>query len=168
MINASHKPLNQSALLAGFIVLLFVPLFVALFSDLRCPPDRGETVNVPRYVNNAARIAFNCYDGDTRILISIPEDWATYLGRYHVTREDLIEGIKEVKTTRPADAGIVYLKAGVGVSYGSVVEVLQTVRAAGIDRVGLVVLKAKPSDDGNHSGFLEVRVSQPSNWTTRR
>jgi len=158
MIYASHKPLNQSALLTGFIALLFVPLLVVLFSDLKGPPDRGETVNVPRYVKNAGHIVFNCYDEELRILISVPEDGATYLGRYHLTREDLVEGIKKVQTTRPADARIVYLKAGVGVSYGSVVETLQTIRAAGIDRVGLVVRKKQTDGGGEAAGFLEVRL----------
>ena len=158
MIKASHKLLKQSALLAGFLVLLLVPLLVALFSDLKCPPDRGETVSVPRYVHNAANIAFNCYDDDFRILISLPQDGATYLGRYHMMPEDLVQSIKKVKTARPADAGIVYLKGGVGVSYGSIVETLQTIRAAGIDRVGLVVRKEQVDGGGEKAGFLEVRL----------
>jgi biopolymer transport protein ExbD len=158
MINAKHEALNRYALLTGFIVLLLVPLLVVLFAAERFPPERHETVNLPRYMDNAAHIAFNRYDEDPRILVSLPNDGETYLGRYRLMREDLIESIKKLRASRPADAGIVYLKAGVAVSHGSIVETLQTIRAAGIDRVGLVVKKGKTPDGGNENGSLEVKL----------
>lgn len=97
MINIKPEALNRYALLMGFVGLLFIPLMVVLISEQRCPPDSAETVNVPRDVNNAAYIAFTCYVEDRRILIHIPADEYTYLGRYGVTREDLVAGIKKVK-----------------------------------------------------------------------
>lgn len=158
MINANHQALMRYALLMGFIGLLLVPLLVALFSDIRFPPDRGETVNVPRHMNNAAHIAFNLYDEDPRIVVHLPNDGETYLGRDHLTDEDLTEGLKKLKAARPADAGIVYLKAGVAVSHGNFVETLQRIRSAGIDRVGLMVRKDKGDGSNEEAGFLEVKL----------
>jgi len=158
MINVKHEALNRYALLAGFIVLLLIPLLVVLFAEQRFPRERHETVNLPRYMNNAAHIAFNRYDEDPRILVSLPNDGETYLGRYRLMGEDLIASIKKLRAARPADAGIVYLKAGVAVSHGSIVETLKTIRAAGIDRIGLVVKKEKAPDGGNENGSLEVKL----------
>lgn len=162
MINARHEPLNRYALLTGFIVLLFVPLMVALFPERWFPPHgRGATVNVPRYMNNATPIPFSPFEEETRIRIDLPNDGETYLGRNRVTGEDLVEGIKNLKAARPADAQIIYLKAGVGVSHGSIVETLKTIRAAGIDRVGLVV-KRKAPGGGIENGALEVKLQVPA------
>jgi biopolymer transport protein ExbD len=165
MINARHEALNRYALLTGFIGLLFVPLLVALLSDLRCPPDRGETVNLPRYMSHAAHIAFNCYYEDPRMVVSLPMDGETYLGRIRLTGGELTQGIKKLRAVQQADAGIVYLKAGLGVDHVSIVETLQTIRAAGINRVGLLVKKARAADGGNENGFLEVKLQvEMENW----
>ena len=41
---------------------------------------------------------------------------------------------------------VVYIKSGVGVSYGDVVNVINEVRALGVDKIGLVADKKKGGD----------------------
>jgi biopolymer transport protein ExbD len=47
-----------------------------------------------------------------------------------------------MKNKQEADK-IVYIKSGVGVSYGNVVEIINVVRKGGIDKIGLVADKKK-------------------------
>jgi hypothetical protein len=47
------------------------------------------------------------------------------------------------------------------VSHGGIVETLKTIRAAGIDRVGLVV-KRKAPGGGIENGSLEVKLQVPA------
>ncbi|MEA2173325.1 MAG: hypothetical protein QOD00_917, partial [Blastocatellia bacterium] len=49
---------------------------------------------------------------------------------------------KMLKNKAEADK-IVYIKSGVGVNYGSVVEVINLVRKSGVDKIGLVADKKK-------------------------
>jgi biopolymer transport protein ExbD len=73
---------------------------------------------------------------------------AYYVGRDIVQGKDrLIATIKSrMDALKPSDPHVVYIKGGTSVNYGEVVEVVNAIREAGFDQIGLVVDKKKDSD----------------------
>ena len=82
---------------------------------------------------------------DTAVVIAIPADGQFYIGRDLIQGKDrLIQSIKtRMDQLKPSDPQIVYIKGGVGVSYGEVVSVIDSIREAGYDQIGLVADKLK-------------------------
>jgi biopolymer transport protein ExbD/biopolymer transport protein TolR len=130
------------------IMLVLLIIFMVVTPMLQ----HGVTVSLPTDLNNP--------EEDSRIIredaivISIPKDEDFYLGKVKVgtardaknpesrsdlqrTVETMLKGIKEEKDK------IVYIKSGVGVQYGQVVDIINQVRALGVDKIGLVADKKK-------------------------
>jgi biopolymer transport protein ExbD len=78
-------------------------------------------------------------------VVSIPEPGFYYVKRDQVVgRERLIERLKnDQKALKAADPQIVYIRGGQNVPYGEVVKVVDAVREAGFQQVGLVADKKK-------------------------
>src|SRR5437867_6597965 len=79
------------------------------------------------------------------VVVSIPTDDEFYFGKNRVMEADLPEKIKQALKDKPQDEQIVYLKAAVFVRYGTVVSVIDAIRQAGFDRIGLVADKKNPN-----------------------
>lgn len=80
---------------------------------------------------------------DTSVIISVPDRNQFYIGKELIDRSKLADLItKRMKDKKPEDK-IVYIKGGSLVDYGEVVETINAVREAGIDRIGLVTEKRK-------------------------
>jgi biopolymer transport protein ExbD len=81
---------------------------------------------------------------ESSVVISIPNDGQYYLGKKQVQREQLADQVDEMlKKIKNEQDRIVYIKSGVGVSYGDVVNVINEVRKLGVDKIGLVADKKK-------------------------
>ncbi len=81
---------------------------------------------------------------DTSVVISIPSDGVYYIGRDPVRKEQLVEKIQaRMKGLKPSDPQIVYIKGTVNVQYGDVVDVVNLIRDAGFEQLGLVSDKKK-------------------------
>jgi len=51
-----------------------------------------------------------------------------------------------MKLRRPDEPQAVYIRGGIGVPYGDVVDVINAVRGAGFQQIGLVADKVKPGE----------------------
>ena len=96
-------------------------------------------------------------------VISIPIDGEFYFGKVRVTQADIPEKVKQALKDKPPDDQIVYVKAGSFVRYGTVVSVIDTIRGAGFDRIGLVADKkkhpdAKPGPDTKRKGPVNISL----------
>ena len=80
---------------------------------------------------------------DTSAVVSIPVDGEFYIGKDRVAQTDIPTHVKKILKDKPAPEQIVYVKSGKGVKYGTVVEVIDKIRDAGFDRIGLVSEKEK-------------------------
>jgi biopolymer transport protein ExbD len=81
---------------------------------------------------------------ESSIVISVPNDGEYYLGKNKVAKEQLAEKVDSMlKNVKKDEDRIVYIKSGVGVSYGDVVTVINEVRKLGVDKIGLVADKKK-------------------------
>jgi len=84
---------------------------------------------------------------DTAVVISIPSDGVYYVGRDPVRKEQLVDKIQtRMKMLKPSDPQIVYIKGSVNVNYGDVVDVVNMIRDAGFQQLGLVSEKKKAGE----------------------
>jgi biopolymer transport protein TolR len=120
------------------IMLVLLIIFMVVTPMLQ----HGVTVNLPKDLNNPQedqRII-----KDNSIVIAIPSDGEYYLGKDRVTKEQVKEKVeKMLGLIKKEEDKVVYIKSGVGVSYGDVVTVINEVRALGVDKIGLVADKKK-------------------------
>jgi biopolymer transport protein ExbD/biopolymer transport protein TolR len=120
------------------IMLVLLIIFMVITPLLQ----QGVTVNLPKNMNNP--------EEDQRIIkehaivIAIPNDGEYYLGKDRVSREQIKDKVETMlKNIKNEDDRIVYIKSGIGVSYGDVVNVINEVRALGVDKIGLVADRKK-------------------------
>ena len=120
------------------IMLVLLIIFMVVTPMLQ----HGVTVNLPKDLNNPEedqRII-----KDNSIVIAIPNDGEYYLGKESVHKEQLKDRVeKMLANIKKEEDKVVYIKSGVGVSYGDVVGIINEVRALGVDKIGLVADKKK-------------------------
>ena len=120
------------------IMLVLLIIFMVVTPMLQ----HGVTVNLPKDLNNPEedqRII-----KDNSIVIAIPENGKYYLGKDLVAKEQLKDKVeKMLGNIKKEEDKVVYIKSGVGVDYGDVVNAINEVRALGVDKIGLVADKKK-------------------------
>src|SRR5713226_4146416 len=85
---------------------------------------------------------------DTSAVVAIPNDGEFYIGRDKIAQADIPARVRNIlKDKLPADQ-VVYIKCSLGVKYGTVVSVIDSIRDAGFDRIGLVAEKEKSGQGG--------------------
>src|SRR5262249_15848892 len=80
---------------------------------------------------------------DTSALVAIPNENEFYIGTDKVTKDEIPTRIKNILKDKPASDQVVYVKSSQGVKYGTVVAVIDSIRDAGFDRIGLVAEKER-------------------------
>jgi biopolymer transport protein TolR len=120
------------------IMLVLLIIFMVVTPLLQ----HGITVALPQNTLNP--------DEDPRIIkessvvISIPNNGEYYLGKTRLAQDDIKNKVGPMLEKIKSDEDrIVYIKSGVNVSYGDVVNVINEVRALGVDKIGLVADKKK-------------------------
>jgi len=109
--------------------------------------QEGINVNIPRDMISPVE------DGeitkDTSVIISIPDNNNFYIGKDLYPLNALGDKIKKMMENKTPDKRIVYIKSGVEVDYGKVVEAIDTIRKQDIDKIGLVADKKKDQPQAN-------------------
>jgi biopolymer transport protein ExbD/biopolymer transport protein TolR len=80
---------------------------------------------------------------ETSAVVSIPKDNEFYIGRERIQKEDIPKRISTILKDKPPQDQVVYVKSDKFVKYGTVVSVIDSIREAGFDRIGLVAEKEK-------------------------
>ena len=131
-----QSEINVTPMVDIMLVLLIIFMVVTPFLQ------QGITVALPKNMNNPD-VDPNIIK-ESSIVISIPNDGEYYLGKIKVPREMLTDKVDSMlKNIKNDQDRIVYIKSGVGVSYGDVVNVINEVRKLGVDKIGLVADKKK-------------------------
>jgi biopolymer transport protein ExbD len=78
-------------------------------------------------------------DKDDAILVAVTRDGTIYLGNNKISKEDLTGQIKD-RISNKLDK-TVYLKSDARAKYGDVVAVVDEIRSAGVDQLGLLTEK---------------------------
>ena len=131
-----QSEINVTPMVDIMLVLLIIFMVVTPFLQ------QGITVALPKNMNNPD-VDPNIIK-ESSIVISVPNDGEYYLGKVRVQKEQLAEKVDTMlEKIKNEQDRIVYIKSGVGVSYGDVVNVINEVRKLGVDKIGLVADKKK-------------------------
>ena len=131
-----QSEINVTPMVDIMLVLLIIFMVVTPFLQ------QGITVALPKNMTNP-EVDQNIIK-ESSIVISIPNDGQYYLGKVAVQREQLTEKVdRMLQGIKNDNEKIVYIKSGVGVPYGDVVNVINEVRKLGVDKIGLVADKKK-------------------------
>ncbi len=119
------------------IMLVLLIIFMVVTPLLQ----QGVTVSLPRDMKNPEEDP--AIIKESSVVIAIPDDSQFYIGSDPVEKSELTRTIQKRMEDKSASDRIVYIKSGVGVNYGTVVEAINIIRQAGIDQIGLVADKKK-------------------------
>jgi biopolymer transport protein ExbD/biopolymer transport protein TolR len=116
------------------LVLLIIFMVVTPMLQKNMPVDMAKT-DTARDMQDA--------DKDDAIVVAITRDGAIYLGHNATPKDDLTNQIKDRLANRLDKT--VYVKSDARAKYGDVVAVVDEIRSAGVDQVGLLTEKNQKS-----------------------
>jgi biopolymer transport protein ExbD len=114
------------------LVLLIIFMVVTPMLQKGVSVDLAN-VNDPREMQDA--------DKDDAIIVAVTRDGSIFLGNTKVTKEEITGQIKDLIANKLDHT--VYVKSDARAKYGDVVAVVDEIRAAGVDSLGLLTDKAK-------------------------
>jgi biopolymer transport protein TolR len=130
-----NSEINVTPMVDVMLVLLIIFMIVTPLLQ------QGVTVNLPR--DMVAPKEDPEIVKDTSVVVAIPSDDQFFIGKENYPLDLLGETIKSRMEGKPPNKRIVYIKAGIDVSYGTVVQAIDTIRKQDIDKIGLVADKKK-------------------------
>ena len=114
------------------LVLLIIFMVVTPMLQKGVSVDMANVAN-PRDMKDA--------DKDDAIVVAVTRDGKIYLGNTQLNKEDLTGQIKDRISTRLDKT--VYVKSDARAKYGDVVAVVDGIRSAGVDQLGLLTEKTQ-------------------------
>ncbi len=121
------------------VMLVLLIIFMVITPMLQ----KGISVDMAK-VNNPTPM--EDADKEDALLVSVMRDGTVYFGADKVTVDSLTGKVKDRLTNKVNKE--VYLKADARAHYGKVVEVVDAVRAAGVDDLGLLTEQRKTTTPG--------------------
>jgi biopolymer transport protein ExbD/biopolymer transport protein TolR len=112
------------------LVLLIIFMVVTPMLTKDIPVDMAAAEN-PRDMQDA--------DKEDAIVVAITRDGRIYIGNTQMQKEDLTGQIKDRISTRLDKT--VYVKSDARAKYGDVVAIVDEIRSAGVDQLGLLTQK---------------------------
>src|ERR1039458_2018434 len=122
-----NSDINVTPMVDVMLVLLII--FMVITPMLQ----KGISVDMAK-VNNP--LPMQDADKEDALLVSVMRDGTVYFGADTVPADSLTSRVKDRLTNKQSKT--VYLKADARAHYGKVVEVVDAVRAAGVDDLGLL------------------------------
>lgn len=123
------------------VVLVLLVIFMVTAPMLH----RGIDLTLPSSTSNTIK-------PDERLIITIEPDETIYLGKDRVTVIDLRKRLSMAKASNPAVS--VYLRSDQRIPYGRIVQIMDEVKGAGIERLGMVT---SPKGAGLEEEAIKIR-----------
>lgn len=136
--NKYSSDINVTPMVDIMLVLLII--FMVITPLLQS----GVSVALPKEMNNPE--VDPAIIKESSVVVAITADNKYYIGKDEIEVIDMTGKIQKAMENKKPEERIVYVKSDVNANYGSVVEVINTVRQAGIDQIGLVADKKKGSE----------------------
>lgn len=133
--NEYNSEINVTPMVDVMLVLLIIFMIVTPLLQ------QGVSVNLPKETispDEDPDIA-----KDTSVIVAIPDNNNFYIGKEQYPIDTLGEKINRLMENKTPDKRIVYIKSGVEVDYGTVVNAVNEIRKQDIDKIGLVADKKK-------------------------
>ena len=130
-----NSDINVTPMVDVMLVLLIIFMIVTPLLQ------QGVSVNLPKGMISPTEdpdIA-----KDTSVIVAIPDNNQFFIGKDPFPLTSLGEKVGSLMKNKPPNKRIVYIKSGIEVDYGTVVEAIDTIRKQDIDRIGLVADKKK-------------------------
>ncbi len=118
------------------VMLVLLIIFMVITPMLQ----KGQSVDLAKTDNP---VAMTDADKEDALLIAVMRDGSIFFGSDKVTADQLTDRVKDRLATK-ADKRV-FIKADARAKYGSVVEVVDNIRSAGVDQVGLLTEQRKPT-----------------------
>jgi biopolymer transport protein ExbD/biopolymer transport protein TolR len=125
---AVNADINVTPMADVMLVMLIIFMVVTPMLQKGAPVDLPKTKN-PLDMADA--------DKDDAIRVGIARDGKFYLGQERIVIDDLTSKVSDILKDRTGDK-TVYVKGDARAKYGDIVKVVDSVRAAGVDRIGLL------------------------------
>jgi biopolymer transport protein ExbD len=116
------------------LVLLIIFMVVTPMLQKSVSVDMAQTINT-RSMKDA--------DRDDAVYVTITRDGKVFLGSEQTRPEDLLKTVQDMIANRVDKT--VYLKSDRRAKYETVVDVVNEIRAAGVDQLGLITEKVEDS-----------------------
>src|SRR5271168_995120 len=120
------------------LVLLIIFMVVTPMLQKSLPVDMAR-------VNNAHEM--QDADKDDAIIVAVTRDGTIYLKNTKISKDDITGQIKDMISARLDKT--VYVKSDARAKYGDVVAVVDEIRSAGVDQLGLLTEKVQGPKDKN-------------------
>jgi biopolymer transport protein ExbD/biopolymer transport protein TolR len=130
-----NSDINVTPMVDVMLVLLIIFMIVTPLLQ------QGVPVNIPKDLvmpEEDAEIT-----KDTSVVVVIPNNNDFYVGKDFYPLSELGERIQTMMKDKAPDKRIVYIKSGIEVDYGTVVQAIDVIRKQDIDKIGLVADKKK-------------------------
>jgi len=136
----AYKPKAGSVMSAPNVIPMADIMLVLLIIFMVVTPmlQKGVSVDMAR-VNNAEDM--QAADRDDAILVAITRDGSIYLGTQKIALDQITNLVKDRLANRLDKT--VFVKSDARAKYGDVVKVVDEVRAAGVDNLGLLTERAE-------------------------
>ncbi len=116
------------------VMLVLLIIFMVITPML----SKGVSVDMYKSVNSTAMQAA---DKDDAVLVAVSRENSVFLGTTRIPADQLPQKVKDLLTNRLDKT--VYLKADARATYRTVVDVVDNLRAAGVDQLGLLTEELK-------------------------
>lgn len=145
----------------GLLVLCLISSACSTIRLQRAQFTEDKRSNLPQNIKSAEEDVD--ITKESSCVISVNDDSGEFfIGKEKFGEAQLTEKIVEIMKDKTPDKRIVYIESAVGVSYRTVVNLLDLIRKADIDRAGLVAYKKKYEKLGEKPTMIEVKLpSEP-------
>ena len=136
-----NSNINVTPMVDVMLVLLII--FMVITPMLQ----KGQSVDLVKTDNP---VQMPDADKEDAVLVAVMRDGSIFLGQDKVSADQLAEKVKD-KLENKADKEV-FVKADARAKYGAVVEVVDNVRSAGVDQLGLLTEQRKSGSFDNPPG----------------
>jgi biopolymer transport protein ExbD/biopolymer transport protein TolR len=133
-----NSDINVTPMVDVMLVLLII--FMVITPMLQ----KGQSVDLVKTDNP---VQMPDADKEDAVLVAVMRDGTIFLGQDKVSADQLAEKVKD-KLENKADKEV-FVKADARAKYGAVVEVVDNVRSAGVDQLGLLTEQRKSGSFDN-------------------
>jgi len=128
-----NSNINVTPMVDVMLVLLIIFMVVT--------PMLQHGINIDQLAKTNNPVDMNDADKEDAILIGIMQDGKVFLGTEQIAADQLSAKVRDKLSNRTDKR--VYIKSDARTKYGVVVEVVDNVRSAGVDQVGLLTEQRK-------------------------
>ena len=140
----AYKPQAGAQMAAPNVIPMADIMLVLLIIFMVVTPmlQKGKSVDLAK--TDSARDMQDA-DKDDAIIVAVTRDGHVFLGTTELNKEDLVGQIKDRIATRIDKT--VYVKSDARAKYGDVVAVVDEIRSAGVDQLGLLTERNQKDRD---------------------